>query len=165
MSAILQTIFSNAFCLMKMISLKFVPKFPINNILALVQIMAWRWPGNKTLTEPMMVCLSTNIRITLPQWVKYTQQTPHSLSKKLFCDLAYSSWVQNLIYFCHLSLSTWYNKGLSPLHKIMIRLYGENFKGMKRIFSRSGWKMLKVGMLPPSMRASSLRPSDAYMRQ
>ena len=36
-------------------SLKFVPKGPINNILALVQIMAWRWPGEKLLSEPMLV--------------------------------------------------------------------------------------------------------------
>ena len=36
------------------ISLKFVPKGPINNILALVQIMAWRRTGDKPLSEPMM---------------------------------------------------------------------------------------------------------------
>ena len=34
--------------------LKFVPKDRINNILALVQIMAWRRPGDKPLSEPMM---------------------------------------------------------------------------------------------------------------
>ena len=33
------------------ISLKFVPKGPINNILALVQIMAWHRPGDKPLSE------------------------------------------------------------------------------------------------------------------
>ena len=37
------------------ISLKFVPKVPINNIPALVQIMAWRRPGEKPLSEPMMI--------------------------------------------------------------------------------------------------------------
>ena len=37
------------------ISLKFVPKLRINNIPALVQIMAWRRPGDKPLSEPMMV--------------------------------------------------------------------------------------------------------------
>ena len=51
------------------ISLKFVPKGLINNIPALVQIMAWRRPGDKTLSEPMMVILSTHICVTLPQWV------------------------------------------------------------------------------------------------
>ena len=38
-----------------MISLKFVPKGPINNMQALVQIMAWRRSGDKPLSEPMMV--------------------------------------------------------------------------------------------------------------
>ena len=36
-------------------SLKFVPKRSINNIPALVQIMAWRRWGDKPLSEPMMV--------------------------------------------------------------------------------------------------------------
>ena len=36
------------------ISLKFVPKGPINNIPALFQIMAWRRTGDKPLSEPMM---------------------------------------------------------------------------------------------------------------
>ena len=51
------------------ISLKFVPKGPINNIPALVQIMAWRWPGDKPLSEAMMVRLLTHICVTQPQWV------------------------------------------------------------------------------------------------
>ena len=37
------------------ISLKFVPKGPINNIPALVQVMAWRQPGDKPLSDPMMI--------------------------------------------------------------------------------------------------------------
>ena len=51
------------------ISLKFVPKVRINNIPALVQIMAWRRPGDKPLSEPMMVSLLTHICVTRPQWV------------------------------------------------------------------------------------------------
>ena len=52
------------------ISLKCVPKVPINNIPALVQIMAWRWTGDKPLSEPMMVNLLTHICVTQHQWVK-----------------------------------------------------------------------------------------------
>ena len=52
------------------ISLKFVPKVRINNIPALVQIMAWRRPGDKPLSEPMMVSLLTHICVTRPQWFK-----------------------------------------------------------------------------------------------
>ena len=51
------------------ISLKFVPQGPINNIPALVQIMAWRRPGDKPLSGPMMVRLPTHICVTRPQWV------------------------------------------------------------------------------------------------
>ena len=52
------------------ISLKFVPKVRINNIPALVQIMAWRRPGDKPLSEPKMVSFLTHICVTRPQWVK-----------------------------------------------------------------------------------------------
>ena len=48
------------------ISLKFVPKVLINNIPALVQIMAWHRP----LSKPTMVSLVMHIRVTQPQWVK-----------------------------------------------------------------------------------------------
>ena len=51
------------------ILLKFVPKVRINNIPALVQIMAWRRPGDKPLSEPMMVNLLTHICVTRSQWV------------------------------------------------------------------------------------------------
>ena len=49
------------------ISLKFVPKGQINNIPALVQIMAWCRPGDKPLSEPRMVSLPTHICVTRPQ--------------------------------------------------------------------------------------------------
>ena len=41
------------------VSLKFVPKGPINKSPALVQIMAWRRIGNKPLSKPKMVYLPT----------------------------------------------------------------------------------------------------------
>ena len=60
------------------ISLTFAPKAPINNISALVQIMAWRRPGDKPLSEPMMVSLLTHICVTRPQWVKVEWPLPKS---------------------------------------------------------------------------------------
>ena len=56
------------------ISLRFVPKSPINNIAALVQIMAWRRPGDKPLSEPMLVSLPSHICVTRSQWVIVTLQ-------------------------------------------------------------------------------------------
>ena len=62
-------------------SLKFVPKGPINNIPALVQKMAWRRPGNKPLSEPMMVNLLMHICVTRPQWVNVIFSSLGSLSQ------------------------------------------------------------------------------------
>ena len=76
MSAIFQTTFSNAFSWMQMyefrltISPKFVPEGPINNIPALVQIMTWCRQGDRPLSEPMLVRLSTHGCVTRPQWGK-----------------------------------------------------------------------------------------------
>ena len=53
------------------ISLKFVPKGPINNIPSLVQIMACRRPGDRPLSEPMMVRSLVHKCITRLQWVKF----------------------------------------------------------------------------------------------
>ena len=61
MAAILQMTFSlfrcilvnEKFCILIQISLKFVPKGPIDNKSALVQVMAWRRPGNIPLSEPI----------------------------------------------------------------------------------------------------------------
>ena len=50
------------------ISLKFVPKGPIKIFLHLVQ-MAWRQPGDKPLSEPMVFSLLTHICVAQPQWV------------------------------------------------------------------------------------------------
>ena len=44
------------------ISLKFVPDGPIDNIPALVQIMAWRRLGDKPLFDPMMAYTDTYMR-------------------------------------------------------------------------------------------------------
>ena len=51
------------------ISLKFVPKGPINNIQALVQMVAWRRPGDKPLSELTLVSLLTHICVIRSQWV------------------------------------------------------------------------------------------------
>ena len=43
----------------------------INNIPAFVQIKARHQPGDKPLSEPMMIILLTHICITQPQWVQW----------------------------------------------------------------------------------------------
>ena len=62
-------------------SLKFVSNGQINNIPALVQIMAWRRSSDKPLSEPMMVSLPTHICVTRPQWFN----TSHTDSSVVSC--------------------------------------------------------------------------------
>ena len=54
--------------------LKFVPEVWINDIPALVQILAGRRLGDKPLSEPVMASLLTHICVSRPQWVKSTSQ-------------------------------------------------------------------------------------------
>ena len=62
--------------------MNFVSKSPINDIPASVQIMAWRRPGDKPLSEAMMVSLLTHICVTRPQWVnlvnRYEERRKHT---------------------------------------------------------------------------------------
>ena len=75
MAANFQTTFANRFSWMKMYEFlskfhwSFVPRGPIKNIPTLVQIMGWHQPGDKPLSEPMMVNLLMHICITRLQWV------------------------------------------------------------------------------------------------
>ena len=52
------------------ISMNFVPKGPMNNNTALVQIMAWHRQDDKPLSEPMMVVSPIHICVARPQWVR-----------------------------------------------------------------------------------------------
>ena len=76
--AILQT-FSNAFSWMKIwilikISLKFVPKGPIDNIPALVKKLAWCWPGDKVIVwtsdDIINWCIYTSLSLNELKQVK-----------------------------------------------------------------------------------------------
>ena len=69
------------------ISLKFVPKGPINNISALFQIIAWHRLGDKSLFEPMMVSLPTHICVTRPQLVNILLKSDHFDHNVYLCRL------------------------------------------------------------------------------
>ena len=58
------------------ISLDFLPKGPIDNKPALVQVMAWRHPGHKPLSETMLVSLLMHICFTRAQWVDKLDMGP-----------------------------------------------------------------------------------------
>ena len=122
------------------ISLKFVPRVPINNIPALVPIMAWRRSGGKPLSEPVMVSLLTHICITRPQWVKASinenSKAPHywSFVRLIFWWLGDSS-----------------HKG--PVIQEVFTWYGIIMENANKISVRNATFIL----------INSLKPSDAYM--
>ena len=87
------------------ILLKFVPEGRINNIPSLVQIMAWRRPGDKPLSEPVTVRLLTHICVIRPQWVKLLP--PLTSNLKLNKMISYldliTQWneADSVIWFCY----------------------------------------------------------------
>ena len=85
------------------ISLKFISIVPVNNIPALVRVMAWRRSGDKPLSEPMMARLPTHICVTRPQWVKSLSDCstdPRSIwTRWRMCTLS-NLWTC-FSYFCH----------------------------------------------------------------
>ena len=76
------------------ISLKFVPNVRIYNITALVQIMDWRRPGYKPLSEPIMVSLPTHICVARPQWVNTSicDYPGNPVLRGVSCTLLISWW-------------------------------------------------------------------------
>ena len=62
------------------ISMAFVLKGPINNITALLQIMAWHRLGDQPLSETIMFRLPKQICGIRPQWVKWYATTTDNAS-------------------------------------------------------------------------------------
>ena len=79
------------------ISLKFVPKGKIDKIQPLVQIMAWRRPGDKPLSQPMMVSLPTHICGIQPQWVNLNWEAdglPEAMNEWVTHALDTGAWIE-----------------------------------------------------------------------
>ena len=66
------------------ISLKFVPKVRINNIPALVQIIACRQPGDKPLPEPMMTYNFTDTFMNHSASLRVKLQFKQQVSRQKF---------------------------------------------------------------------------------
>ena len=71
LTPIFKCVFINSkFCILIRISLKFAPKGLIDNKPALVQLRAWRRPGNKPLPQPMLPDSMTHMCGTRRRWAK-----------------------------------------------------------------------------------------------
>ena len=97
-------------CISINISLDFVSKGQINNISALVQIMAWRRPGDKPLSEPVMVSLPTHTCVTRPRfelnsngcyWWKITARSERQIDGELIIEI---SWKKRILFYSYSSV-------------------------------------------------------------
>ena len=105
MDTIFHTTFSNAFSWLKMY--EFQLRFHWSLFLrvqltispASVQIMAWSRPGDKPLSEPMMVSLQTHICVIWPPWVKSIKHGTNLQKYAIQClHLCISKW--NYVFIC-----------------------------------------------------------------
>ena len=142
----------------------FVTKGSINNIPALVRIMSWRRPGNKPLSEPMMVSLLTQICDTRPRWASIHLASMsfncHSLRSCAFPFMKSSyhdafnilfktnyirnhQWNKNMIhtlgkYFTtHSSIEQWIDDSMNINHNAMIEQVSARYWFYKCLWSNS----------------------------
>ena len=100
--------------------MKFVLTGPINNIPALVKIVAWYRPGDKPLSRSMMVSLLMHTCVTRPQWINQATgldawasrvKCPARFVSHLheICIYIYIWVVYSLCFFCCLFITvTWW---------------------------------------------------------
>ena len=129
------------------LSLKFVPKVPINNIPTLVQILAWRRSRDKSLSEAMMVSLLTHICVTRSQW-----------DNKGFCPLWHLITIPLVICMHHWSLTDWIDIWMDML---CFRHFG-NFTGKICCYTLLAQKHfpLQLNHINLTVESSSITQSD-----
>ena len=152
-ASINQTTFPNAFSWRQMYQLRWrshwslFPKDPINNILALVPIYAWRRPGDKPSFAPMVISLLTQlwfgfynqyIRVNLDilRLEYYTEngQTGHSnFLRQMYTNNLWNIAFQLYIYiqYC-LTVKVFENRKQNNLNVLIVywRFFGSSWHGM-----------------------------------
>ena len=61
--------------------------------------MAWHRPGDKPLSEPMMVNLLTHICVTRAQWVNFSENTVHPIQYEHGCVVLVLLWLYFIIFW------------------------------------------------------------------
>ena len=155
--------FNENYCILIKFSLKFVGKGPIDNNPALVQIMAWRRPGNKPLSEPMVVSLPTHICVTWPQWVNTLRprQNGRHFADNTFNRIFVNENVRILIKF---SLK-FVPKGSINNIPALIQIMAWRRPGDKPLSEPMMVCLLTHMCVTRPQWVNSMKPSDAYMHQ
>ena len=92
------------------ISLKFGPRSPIDNKPALVQVLAWRWIGDKPLSE-LMLPYFTDAYIcgTRGRWVKGNSVWAIELDQESYSMICILSWTVWSLLYMQISLNRSHN--------------------------------------------------------
>ena len=119
------------------ISQNFVPKVSTNNIPALVQIMAWRRPGDKPLSQPIMVGLLTHICVIRPQWVNVVlwyqaERNFAAIAQVLSCKMSSKTILLKLL------------PRLPGANKLSIALWNSCYNSLWQLFSSPSEVVLHV---------------------
>ena len=151
MATIFQTEFLNAFSWMKMykIHLKFVPKSPINNIPALVQIMAWHRSSDEPLSQPIIVSVLTHLYVARPQWINHAtwhQRCGSTLYTVMACCLMAQS------HYVHRQHAiSWTNVDESSVNKMLRIFLAINHKN---VFSNYSYCIANEAFFPQEPKIS-----------
>ena len=119
--------------------------------------MAWRRPGDKPLSEPMMVRLPTHICVTRPQWVNKKNAHERNICSdfryytfKIASTSCWGHWVNpkfNLTFHCHFETRT-FNKMGNILHTMfqVLFFYGKAvyFESLKSVYWGSNWQQVSI---------------------
>ena len=146
------------------ISLKFVPSSPINNIPALVHIMAWHRPRDKPYTEPMAVSLQWLVDSLHKGPVMQSFDVLFYISLfKLLNKQSKGRWIKMFWWSFDIDVMISLEEALDFSDCLSNCPYFP-LLGNVWLLPRSCYRASKLPALPQSY-LNSLRPSDANMHQ
>ena len=116
------------------ILLKLVPEVQIDNIPALVSIMAWCRPGDKPLSEPMMASLLTHICVATVLLLCHTLATRTNGKVLIIWNISHSK------NFFHFYLNSWSFVPRAPIkNKHMVQVMAWRWTGLWQSIIRTNF--------------------------
>ena len=129
----------------------------------MVQIMAWRRPGNKPLSEAMIVSLLTHICVTRPQWVKELDQHYRSCCL-IYDETNVDDWTK--IHSLWLNDTIWQHSSWSTLVQVMaccLMVPSHYLNQCWLIFSKVQWHSVEGNLTKDSSLINHYNKFENYL--